>query len=362
MHFIPERILVTDESWEDPAAHEMLARLPGIPLARISSAEEAAEILGRTPDPVSAGKRCLMLARRGGRFMNPCPGDGAEMCCNYRVLNLAANCPMDCTYCVLQSFLSNPAVVVFTNIEAALDEVRETLGGSPRQTYRIGTGDLGDSLALDHITHYSRRLVPLFARWQNAILELKTKSDEISNLEGLDHQGRTVVSWSVNSRRVLRGEEFRTAGLEMRIASARRCQAWGYRTGFHFDPLICYPGWEADYAEAVREIFEAVDPEGVAWVSLGGLRFTSQLRDVIRARFPKSGITYGEFVPGNHGKWRYFRPIREEMYAALSASIRHCAPGVPVYLCMENRAAWRRGMGGGPADAAALSDLLDQRV
>lgn len=362
MRFTPERVLVTDESWEDPAAHEMLARLPGISCARISRAEEAVEILGQTPDPVAAGKRCLVLARRGGRFMNPCPGDGAEMCCNYRVLNLAANCPMDCTYCVLQSFLGNPAVIVFTNIEAALDEVRKTLSASPRQTFRIGTGDLGDSLALDHITRYSQRLIPLFARSGNAILELKTKSDEIPNLEGLDHRGRTVVSWSVNSRGVIRDEECRTSGLEMRIASARRCQAWGYKTGFHFDPLICYPGWEAGYEEAVREIFSAVDPEDVAWVSLGGLRFTSQLRDVIRARFPKSAITYGEFVPGNHGKWRYFRPIREEMYAALSGWIRRYAPGVPVYLCMENRAAWRRSMSARPADAAALSDLLDRRA
>jgi spore photoproduct lyase len=358
----PAHVFVTEESWADPATTEMIGRLPGVPVVTVPTADGVLARMKHSSDPLARGKRAMVLARHRGLFMNPCPGDGAEMCCNYRVVNFATNCPMDCTYCVLQSFLENPAVVVFTNIDDLTSEVAATLSSSPQRAFRIGAGDLSDSLALDHITHYSRRLIPLFARSKNGTLELKTKSDNIANLAGLDHGGRTVVSWSVNSKRVIESEELKTATLGQRIAAAQQCQEWGYRLGFHFDPLIHSAGWEADYEEAVKEIFLAVDPVAVAWVSLGGLRFTARLRDAVRRRFPKSRITYGEFVPGNHGKWRYFRPIREEMYARLVSCIRRYAPDVFIYLCMEGRAAWQRGMDFVPQDARSLSDLMDALV
>lgn len=355
----PEKLFVTEESWEDASARAMVDRLPGVPVQTIPAAESVLAGLAQAPDPIAQGKRVLVLARHRGSFLNPCPGAGAEMCCNYHVVNYAANCPMDCSYCVLQSFLDNPALVVFSNIDDLLREVVGRLSASPNRLFRIGAGDFSDPLALDHITCYSRSLVPLFAGRPNGVLELKTKSAAVSNLEGLHHGGRTVVSWSVNSRRVIHAEETGTADLHERIVAARRCQEWGYRIGFHFDPLVCYPGWQADYKSAVEEIFRKVDPAKVQWISLGSLRFTARLRDVMRRRFPRSRISYGEFVPGHHGKWRYFRPIRREMYASMISWIRRCAPEVFIYLCMEHREVWRESMLRVPRDAGELSDLMD---
>lgn len=194
------------------------------------------------------------------------------------------------------------------------------------------------------------------------MLELKTKSDRIANLEGLDHRGHTVISWSVNSKPICRTEELKTATFEERLAAARQVQEWGYKIGFHFDPIIHYEGWEPDYREAVQEVFQAVDCRRIAWVSLGALRFTPHLREIVRQRFPKSKIPYGEFVPGHHGKLRYFRPIREELYSKMRAWIRQAAPEVFVYLCMENRAAWERSCGEIPRDTAHLSDQMDSLV
>jgi len=126
--------------------------------------------------------------------------------------------------------------------------------------------------------------------------------------------------------------------------------------------LIHYEGWEDDYRESVKEIFRAVDPGAVAWISLGALRFPPHLRELVRRRFPKSRVPRGEFVPGHHGKMRYFRPIREEMYRKMYAWIREQAPGVFVYLCMENRLVWERSIGQVPGDALGFSDQLDARV
>ena len=241
--------------------------------------------------------------------------------------------------------------------------VKSTLQEHPSRTlFRIGTGELADSLALDHITGFSRKIVPFFATLPNGILELKTKSDQISNLKDLAHGEHTIVSWSVNSRRISHAEEFQAATFEERLAAALQCQEWGYKLGFHFDPIVYYEGWEDEYKEVVREILRAMDPGRIAWISLGALRFTPHLREMAHKQFPGSKLPFGEFVPGHHGKLRYFRPIREEIYRKMKSWIQTEAPHVRVYLCMENRAVWQRSFGESPRNSAHLDEQLWRTV
>ena len=360
--YIPERILVQEESWQDEVTSEILGRLPGIETRTMSSSEI------RCMDPSSGveaqpqDRNTLILMRYPGSFLKRCQGSGADICCNYYIVSCVWNCHLECTYCVLQSYLSNQAIVVCTNFEDLLEEVKGTLARSPQRIFRIGTGELADSLAMDPITGFSRRLVPFFAGLPNGYLELKTKSDCIANLEGLDHRGHTVVSWSVNSKRICLTEESGSPALEERLAAALQCRKWGYKVGFHFDPVIYYEGWESEYREAVREIFRTVDADGVAWISLGALRFPPHLIDHVKKRFPQSGIPYGEFVPGHHGKLRYFRPIREEIYRNMISWIRQEAPHVAVYLCMESFTVWERSFGVQSCGASLLCRQLDEAV
>lgn len=357
--YCPERILVHEESWKDATTREMLERLRGVPTSTIRDVDALLPELRAAPEFRTAGKRTLILTRNLGSFMKECPGAGAEICCNYFVINYALNCHLECTYCVLQAFLNNPALTIYTNIDDLMREVEERVRRSPGRTFRIGTGETADSLALDDITFYSLRLVPFFRSLPNAVLELKTKSAQVANLRALDHGGHTIVSWSLNPDRVIRNEEFKTATLGERLGAARRCQEWGFRVGFHFDPLIYYEGWERDYEEVVRDLFRYVDPDGVCWISLGCLRFTPHLKDIVRRRFPRSAVPQGEFVPGHHGKLRYFRPVRDEMYAKMRAWIGENAPQVFVYLCMENRAVWERSFGRAPASSSELAEKMD---
>ncbi len=347
----PKLILVHDQSRQDQCTQEILERLRGVEVRAISD---------KNID--SYDKDTLVLMRYPGKFLRICQGAGAEICCNYHIVSYAWNCHLACSYCVLQSYLSSEALVVCTNFEDLLSDVKDTLGRFPNRTFRIGSGELADSLALDHITGYSRKIVPFFASLPNGILELKTKTDQISNLVDLDHGGHTIISWSMNSRRICRTEEPEAAAFEERLDAARQCQEWGYRVGFHFDPIIHYEDWESGYREAIKAIFSAIDPANVAWISLGALRFTPHLREMAQKRFPESKVSYGEFVPGHHGKLRYFRPIREEIYRKMRAWIREEAPGVFVYLCMESRAVWERSFGEAPRDSAHLDQQMSNIV
>ena len=54
---------------------------------------------------------------------------------------------MECSYCYLQAYLNLPYMVVYANIEDLLDELGQVFRGNPKSHYRVGSGELADSLA-----------------------------------------------------------------------------------------------------------------------------------------------------------------------------------------------------------------------
>ena len=182
---------------------------------------------------------------------------------------------MECTYCILQYYMSSPHLSVFANTTALEAQIRTQVEAQPRRVFRIGTGELSDSLLLDVLTESTARMVPFFRELPNAILELKTKTDNVDNLLPLRHGRHTVVSWSVNPPEIVRREELKTAALEERLIAARRVAERGYPVGFHIDPMIHHTGWEESYPSLVDALFDAVPPANVAWISIGSLRFSA---------------------------------------------------------------------------------------
>ncbi|MFZ5766479.1 MAG: SPL family radical SAM protein [Thermodesulfobacteriota bacterium] len=310
---------------------------------------------------LSAGKHQLLLCANRGSFFKPCPGTREYRCCDYQVLNIGMNCPMDCVYCILQAYLNNPWISFFVNIDDLLAELKLALTAT-RQFWRIGTGEFTDSLALDSLTGLSSILVSFMRDKQRGVLELKTKSAVIANLADLEHGGRTIVSWSLNSPAIMAGEEFKTASLDERLAAAAQCARWGYRLAFHFDPIILHPGWQEGYADTIDRLFRAVPAEKIVWISLGALRFLPALRPIAISRFPASRFFHEEFVMGLDGKYRYFRSQRVELYSHLLTLLRQRAhPATCLYFCMESEEIWQE-CGFAPGQGERLPEALDEAV
>jgi spore photoproduct lyase len=320
-------------------------------------------IEGVYPDNLSLGKRHLLLCRNKGRFFKPCPGTREYQCCGYHVLNIGMNCPMDCVYCILQAYLNNPWLSFFVNVEDMFAELDAELQAHPERLYRIGTGEFTDSLALDRLTGLSRLLVGYFKDKDNAVLELKTKSDVVDNLMDIKHGGRTIMAWSLNSLLIMKQEEIRTAGLDRRLAAARRCAEQGYKLAFHFDPIIHHEGWQEGYRATIAKLFADVPAEKIVWISLGALRFLPQLKTIAAGRFPGSRFFYQEFVEGLDGKSRYFRNQRVEMYKFLVGELhKYAAERTCIYFCMESEVIWQEVFGYTPGDKGGLAAMLDEAV
>lgn len=334
--------------------------LPDVPVTFVEHAAEHVKRSERT-DAFARGKRRLLLGPHKGSFLKKCPGSEGQVCCNYFVINFASNCPMDCSYCYLQDYLAdNPVLKVFSNVDDLVEECAELLGRHRNSLFRIGTGEITDSLVLDPLIGFSAETVPFFAEQRNAVLELKTKSDCVEGLLGLDPKDRVVVSWSMNPQRVIEADERLTATFEQRLEAAVRCQQAGYKIGFHFDPMVEYPGWEADYRSMVEHIFARVDYRRIAWLSMGVLRTTPALKKIMRARFPETRILSGEQILCPDGKMRYFQPLRVRMYRKMLEWIRPAAPTVFVYLCMETKEVWEQVFGFFPSCEKELASRIGE--
>ncbi|MBN2088852.1 hypothetical protein JW964_04530 [candidate division KSB1 bacterium] len=358
----PQKIYFESTTKEYTLTRQILNHYSDIPVEEIKNPRQLVHQILQHPDPITYGKQFLLISRQKARFLKKCPGTRNYICCGYKILNTANNCHLDCTYCILQGYFNNPLMVVYVNIEDLLTELREQFELHPNKFYRIGTGELTDSLILEPVTQYGEKLVRFFKDFPNAIIELKTKSVNIDNLLELKHNRRAVISWSLNSESIQQREEALSPSIDERLAAAKKCQEAGYWLGFHFDPIIYYDNWEKDYFKTVEKIFSVIDGKNIAWISLGALRYPTSLDGIIRQRHPESPIVYGEFISGKDQKLRYFKPIRIQVFKKMVEWIRDFDPSVFVYLCMESSEVWKKAFGWTPERMSTLSRLLDERV
>jgi spore photoproduct lyase len=269
---------------------------------------------------------------------------------------------MDCAYCILQGYLTNPVLTVYVNLDDLWAELDAFLAASGPRAVRLGTGELGDSLALDPLTGHAAALIAYFRSKSGATLELKTRTVNIESILRAEPAENIVVSWSLNSVPAAEADERDAPPMAERLAAAARVQERGFRLGFHFDPLVRYEGWREDYSGVVRDLFRAVDPARVAWISLGSLRFAPGLKPLILRRFPGTRLFFEELIRGEDGKLRYFRPLRAELYRFVLEEIALSAGrAVPVYLCMESAEVWGDVFKKNPGGKAALAGFLSSR-
>ncbi len=349
----PTVIYLDSDSGHDVVAHKILNRFADVPVVPVHD-----YLSDWTPEP---DKNSLLLTHNRGRFLRACPGTRSYLCCGYQIVDFAAGCTLGCSYCILQAYLNFPGLVFYTNWEEMWKELESRLGGGKRHLLRIGTGEFTDSLLFDKLTDFSQYLIPRLVKHDsNIVLELKTKTDQVDNLQGIEHNNQVVVSWSLNTSKIVEEEEANAPGLDERLDAAVRCQDWGYRLGFHFDPLIYYPGWEEGYQAVIDKMFACINPDKILWISMGCLRFMPSLPKFIRDNHPQSKIIWEEFIAGDDGKMRYFKGLRIKMYSTVLANIRRYAPDVLVYLCMESPGVWQEVFGEAPANNHAFKVLLDE--
>jgi len=349
------RVVVDSRVRSSGMAKRVRDRLPDVPWQVLPEGQVLESGLSR--------EDILYLKHYRGRFLRFCPGTSHYRCCGYQIIHIGENCPLRCSYCILQAYFQDRVLKVWANQDDLWQELDQAFTTDPGRRYRVGTGEFTDSLVLEPLTGYSRDLVRFLGAYPQVCLELKSKVVDLSWMDVVSDPGRILPAWSMNAPVIVESEEQgECATLEERLAAARICAEAGFRVCLHFDPIIHFPQWRQGYARTVEMIFDYLHPSDIAYLSLGSFRHMPELRRCIAENYPASTYIYGEFITGLDGKQRLLRPQRVEQFRFLIQALRRGGLDRQLYLCMESDEVWQAVLGRTPGSFGGLYRYLMARA
>ena len=324
---------------------QRIAEKSGLPVRWL---EKAPIVNGeRGMDKLMEERNVLLLRDRKSPFIDQFQHPLGR-CAKFYKLTAYNSCNFWCEYCYLYlTFRNSPVSTHFINYDRMFREIDEfDKDKKPKSLRVLNLGELGDPLAVDEITGFAENIVPFMpAQAPNTRLLFLTKSDSVRTLLGLEHEGQTIVSFSINTEKVWRHLEHRTPSPSARLKAAKKVSECGYEVRLRIDPVMRYSTWKKDYETLVDEALSLVKPSRI---TLGEYRPAEGLANHIRARFPESPLirVNGSLV-AEEGKLRYPRECRLEMFSAIIKAIRIRSPKTDVALCKESGEIWKAvGLGG----------------
>lgn len=283
-----------------------------------------------------------------------CPVASANTrCCNLLTLDAVQSCGFDCSYCSIQSFYNQDKIGFDVNFKKNL----ESLELDSSQTYHIGTGQSSDSLMWGNKDGILDALFAFAKKWQNVILEFKTKSNNIKYFLENEVPKNIICTWSLNTPTIIENEEHLAASLEQRIEAAKKVSDKGVLVGFHFHPIVHYENYLEEYKEVYKTLINTFDPKKVALVSLGTLTFIKPVINKIRSRNFKSKILQMPFEDAN-GKQSYPLEVKREMFKSAYETFKPWHKDVYFYLCMEDQSLWKDVFGYEYASNNQMEDMM----
>jgi len=247
-------------------------------------------------------------------------------------LHSLRGCPFRCQHCPLENVLN-----IMLDVEEFADHVMSRVAGAPQTLYKYDAH--GDVVALEPEYGSAAHLTELFGRQDRAYLMHYTKAGDVDSLLGLEHNGRTIICWTISSHTVTRVVERHTATMEERIEAARRCQQAGYPVRFRFSPVFPLHDWRDEYRQCVELLFSRVKPDVVSLLTLSHLPDYDMIAHLFDRRLLDPEYVEAAEAARDQGQGRPPSPlpdwVREEIYDFMTDEIHRVSPDTPVAICLE---------------------------
>lgn len=302
--------------------------------------EKYDDIWGRSKKPYLQKRDTLniFLARKEGQLLKPAPdayGSAGEP--HYYFIH-AYNCIYECQYCYLQGYFNTPDIVLFINHEEIIADMEKTLKQHNGKAW-FHAGEFSDSLALTHLTGELELYHEFCRRNPDAIIELRTKSVNIRELEKLPPLPNFIVSFSLSPESMAKRVDLKTPSATSRLKAMATLRERGHKIGAHFDPIIYEDQFTERYQELLKSMRDHRLTQDLEYLSLGVVRFTKDVYREVERNYPDSVLHTGPMVKSFDGKVRYHRPMRMWMMNKVKeVSIESGIPQEKIYLCMEEHA------------------------
>ena len=265
--------------------------------ATIITIERYGEVFNRKAQNFRLQKKqpALILAHKHGNYVLPTPptyGIGAKH--NYYMSHML-NCVYDCRYCFLQGMYHSAHTVLFVNYDDFQQQIANTLATLTESSCFFSGYDC-DSLALEPISGYVEHLLPFFARYPQAELELRTKSTQIRLLLKQPALNNVVVAFSLTPTAITNALEHKTPSVERRIDAMQKLAQHGWPIGLRFDPLIYTADYQQQYQQLFTNVFTALPEANIHSVTLGLFRLPAPFFKKIQQLYPDEPLFANTFT------------------------------------------------------------------
>ncbi|MGD0658969.1 MAG: spore photoproduct lyase family protein [Syntrophorhabdales bacterium] len=304
---------------------------------------------------ITEGKKVLYVGPPGDVVDDFSIPDGRMVCPHFARLKLASNgCFYRCDWCYLKgTYRANrPYITAHVEYPRIEQQLQGRLRNSP-EPILFNAGELADSLSMDHVMKAAEHFISWFGRQKKGYLLLLTKSDNVDHILHLPHNRQTIVAWSMNAPAVSRQFEKGAPSFQRRLEAARKVQEAGYDVRIRLDPIVPVDGWQEIYADAIRDIYAAIEPERV---TLGTLRFEEQFYHIRKTIVSEALLRHMEtmapmFTPQpvrmknrktttKSGKYSFSHEERAAIFKFAVKEIRKHSPKAKIALCKESAAVW----------------------
>ena len=253
-------------------------------------------------------------------------------------LNIVEGCLYRCAYCGF-----GRKIILALDVEAFMTGLDEAFSRSPEQRlYKYS--NVTDLPPFEPELDAVPPMVARFAREEARYLMLFTKSDQVDFLEGLDHRGHTIISWSLTCDTASRLVDRRTASLSERIEAMARMQAAGYLVRARLSPIVPVRDWRREYVALFEELFTRAAPDVVTLELLGWMEAEDLLalfdRDVLDPKAVAAAEAAAEEL--RQVRWGPFdQATHDEIYRFCVDQVRRLSPTTPVSVCHGTPATWQ---------------------
>jgi len=254
-------------------------------------------------------------------------------------VKLGSNCTFRCHYCYLYGANNNnPEVAVYVDTNKMKEQMKKAVNGANGAPVLFNAGEHTDSLALDPITKITSELVPFIPTLNNTMMELRTKSANVDNLDGLAHQEKTIVAWSVAPQTVIDQTEYNNAiSYADRLDAMIKVQQWGYPIALKLDPIVPVDSYLDHYKAMIQELSLKLDPRLIHHFAVGVIRMGGKLKSIVEEMYSGEFINTLSYPNLHHRKYTHSLTQRTAIYKDIIPLMRSAFPTIQYYISMEDK-------------------------
>ncbi|MEE2745503.1 MAG: DNA photolyase [Pseudomonadota bacterium] len=329
-----DTIYIEIQARDHPRTQSLLSRFKN---ARHVSIEHYSEVFNKRSQNfrLQKIKPALIIAKKRNGHILPAPeGFGIGGTKNFYFAHMN-NCLYDCRYCFLQGMYTSANYVLFINFEDFDTQIQQLVRQNPDDNLTFFSGYDCDSLALESITGFVAHILPVFKKLPSSILEIRTKSIQISPLEVFSPLENCIIAFSLMPEVMSRALDHKAPTIDLRIKAMIKLANSGWKIGLRFDPLIHGKNWRINYQNLFERVFESLPSNAIHSVSFGPLRFPKNMfKDIVKLH-PKEQL-FSVSLPEHNGIVSYEPDIEQEMAKFCRRMFAKFVPDTIVFQCSPN--------------------------